>query len=58
MNYTAEEVMNYLINVFFEIDWEFMRENEMTLDEILSLVSIRHALWELGYYKFIHRRSR
>lgn len=53
MEYSAEEMMDYLIDKFFEIDREYIEEQNMTREELLDLVIIRHALWIRGYYKFI-----
>lgn len=51
--YTAPEMMDYLIDTFFEIDREEITELELTNSEILDLVTIRYALWAKGFYKFI-----
>jgi len=53
MDYDAEEMINYLIDEFFEIDRDFIIDNGVTTTELLDLVIIRHALWIKGYYKFI-----
>lgn len=51
--YTANEMMDYLIDTFFEIDREDIEELKMTKAEVLDLVTIRYALWAKGFYKFI-----
>lgn len=53
LEFSADEMMDYLIDRFFEIDREYIEEQEMSNEELLDLVIIRHALWIRGYYKFI-----
>lgn len=52
-NYTAQEMMHYLINDFFEIKEEEIADLKLTNNELLDLVTIRFALWAKGFYKFI-----
>jgi len=53
LDYTADQVMDYLIDKFFEIDRQFIEDNNMTEDELLNLIILRYAHWAKGYYKFI-----
>lgn len=62
LDYTPEEFMNYFTYDFFEIDEDLINPeldptpdlmDFITKEELLDLITIRHALWEKGYYKFI-----
>jgi len=53
MTFSADEMMDYLIDKFFEIDRDYIEIQQITNKELLDLVIIRHSLWLRGYYKFI-----
>lgn len=53
MKISAEGMMEYLVNDFFSISEKEILEKQITKEELLKLVSLRHALWSVGYYKYI-----
>ncbi|MBN2221570.1 MAG: hypothetical protein JW708_05125, partial [Vallitaleaceae bacterium] len=53
MNISAEEMMKYLVEEFFAISEKEILEKQINKEELLKLVSLRHALWSIGYYKYI-----
>ena len=54
LDQTPDEVIEYLCgSKFFAIDDEEIKSKEISRQELIQLLSIRFALWQKAYYKFI-----
>lgn len=52
-NTTPDEMITYLLDVFFRFEENELIDKSITKEELLDLLAIRYALWAKGYYKYI-----